>query len=263
MGGAGRDHGHGLQACATFRRRDTTPRRAHALNPIILRPAPATAPLPGWPALGASATLSAPRADGAGAIAATGVSRVRRIPPWPGPARLAPEMPAGPAVDGSLGRAGPEGAVAGGARVPCRARGAGKARRGALPRSPHRPLRLARRQQGRHCKARAVPRRWPCWKWWSGAGGACGPGPERHGRLTGGPGRAGLVTAGPAGPGARCRARRRSGGRSVRMRAADRHGARRGWAGVRAWAEAPRPSEAGALRLCAAARGFRPLRPVL
>ncbi len=74
--------------------------------------APAAAPpRPGRPARGgiaACGALAAQRADGAGGMAAAGVSRVRRIDPWPCPARLAR---AGPAVDGRgfLPQGGPAG----------------------------------------------------------------------------------------------------------------------------------------------------------
>ena len=59
-----------------------------------------------------------------------------------------------------------------GTRVARRARGAGKARRGAPTRFPHRPLRRAPPQHRRHRKARGAPRLWrcrgrrggPCWR---------------------------------------------------------------------------------------------------
>jgi hypothetical protein len=127
-------------------------------------PTPAGSPRPGRPARGgiaACAALTAQRADGAGAMAAAGVSRVRRIPPWPGPACA---RGAGRAGNGrECGRCGAWSAAAVGTRVACRARGAGKARRGASTRFPHRPLRRAPPQHRRRCKARAVLRAGAAW----------------------------------------------------------------------------------------------------
>ena len=72
MGAAVRDHGHGLHAGATPRRRDTTPRPAEAPDP----------PRPGRPArpgIGACAALAAQRADGAGPAARGRLAAAARV----------------------------------------------------------------------------------------------------------------------------------------------------------------------------------------